>query len=69
MLWLQVLHRFRLFSKLSGVKINVDKSKLILKGDLSPADYRDTQLLIVSKLKYFGCGLATSQQNKRSLNA
>ena len=49
---MQVLHRLRIVSNLSGLKINVDKSKLLLKGDLSPADYRDTQLLIVSELKY-----------------
>ena len=60
----QVLHRLRIFAKLSGVKINVDKSKLLLKGDLSPADYRDTQLLIVSKLKYLGVwiGHITTEQ-------
>ena len=61
---MQVLHRLRYFSKLSGLKINVDKSKLLLKGDLSPADYRDTQLLIVSKLKYLGVwiGQITTEQ-------
>ena len=42
------------FFKLSGLKINVDKSKLLLKGDLRPANYRDIQLFIVSKLKYLG---------------
>ena len=61
---MQVLHRLRIFSKLCGLKINVDKSKLLLKGDLSPADYKDTQLLIVSKLKYLGVwiGHITTEQ-------
>ena len=61
---MQVLHRLRFFSKLSGLKINVDKSKLLPKWDLSPADYRDTLLLIISNLKYFGVriGHITSEQ-------
>ena len=61
---MQVLHGLRIFSKLSGLKINVDKNKLLLKGDLSPADYRDTQLLIVSKLTYLGVwiGHITTEQ-------
>ena len=61
---MQVVHRLRIFSKLSRLKMNVDKSKLLLKGDLSPADYRDTQLLIVSKLKYLGVwiGHITTEQ-------
>ena len=44
--------------------MNVDKSKLNLKGDLSPADYRDIQLLIVSKLEYLGVwiGHITTEQ-------
>ena len=42
----------------------MDKRKLLLKGDLSPADYGDTQLLVVSKLKYLGVriGHITTEQ-------
>ena len=69
---MQVLHKLRYFSKLSGLKINVDKSKVLLKGDWSLADYKDAQLLIVSKLQYLGVWIGhitPSQQNKRLPNA
>ena len=61
---MQVLHKSRIFSKLSGLEINMDKRKLLLQGDLIPANYRDTQLLIVSKLKHLGVwiGHITTEQ-------
>ena len=41
---MQVMHRLQIFCSLLGLKINVDKNKLLLKRVLSPADHSDTHL-------------------------